>query len=163
MTRFFAALFAAASLSAVPLSADSGRVEHDRYPDFFSWVDANSCAFPVEVSGSSNIDDLLFFDETGNLVRILSTVNHAEIDYSANGVTLTAKGSGGIEYTFNADGSIGVSTFGINLLMTLPHYGAILLDTGHAEFVFDPHLHELFHAGPASYDDAAFCAALAGG
>lgn len=155
----FAATFGV--LCGRPASADSFVIQHDRYSDEGGFVDNDACSFPVVVWGTSNSNDALFFDSDGSLVRILSTVNHAEITFSANGKTLTAKGSGGIEYEANPDGSVTVNTFGINLLMTIPHYGVVQLDTGRATFLFDPHLNVLFHAGPASYDVEAFCAALA--
>jgi hypothetical protein len=61
----------------------------------------------------------------------------------------------------NPDGTITVNTFGINLLMTIPHYGSIFLDTGRATFLFDgKHLSTEFIAGPPSYDIPAFCNAL---
>jgi hypothetical protein len=135
-------------------------VEVQRYSESSLYVETGMCAFPIVVSGSSNITDHLFFNDDGKLVRILVTVDHADITSSANGKSLTAKGSGGIEYELNPDRTISVHTFGINLLLTIPHYGSVILDTGSAAFLFDPRLHELFHAGPASYDLEAFCAAL---
>lgn len=172
MTRCFVALLAAVAMSAIApatlgfgsLSAASLLVIHDRWEDSFSFVENDGCAFPVTVSGTANIDDAIFFDDDGEFVRLLSTVNHAEILFSANGITLTAKGSGGVEYTANPDGTVTAQTFGINLLMTIPHYGVIQLDTGRAEYLSDGHGHteEVFHAGPSSYDQAAFCAALSG-
>jgi len=149
-------------VSSVSMSADSFVVVHDRYSDDSSFVAHHMCSFPVLISNSSNINDALFFDETGQLVRVLSTVNHAKITFSANDVSLTAIGSGGIEYTLNPDGSVGVHTFGINLLLTLPGYGAVTLDAGSATYVFDPDLQELFHAGPVRYDNELLCAALSG-
>jgi hypothetical protein len=141
--------------------ADSFIIEHDRYPDESERINNKMCSFPVTVNISSNINDALFFDDTGTLVRILSTVNHATITFSANGKSLTAIGSGGIEYLFNPDGTVTVHTFGINLLMTIPHYGPVFLDVGRATFVFeDTHLYTEFIAGPASYDIPAFCNAL---
>jgi hypothetical protein len=141
--------------------ADSFVVQHDRFSLDMSYVDTSTCSFPVAVSSSVNIDDALFFDASGNLVRVLETVNQSIFTYDANGKTLTARGSGGIDIRFNPDGSVNAATFGINLLLTIPKYGAVYLDTGRAEYLFDPHIHVLFHAGPASYDVAAFCAALA--
>ena len=141
--------------------ADSFVIEHDRYFDESERINKHMCPFPVTVNNSSNINDALFFDDAGNLVRILSTVNHAILTFSANGKSLIARGSGGIEYLFNPDGTITVNTFGINLLMTIPHYGNVLLDAGRATFVFDGnHLYTEFIAGPADYDIPAFCNAL---
>ncbi len=141
--------------------ADSFVVQHDRFALEMSYVDTSTCPFPIAVSSLVNIDDALFFDANGNLVRVLETVNQSVFKYSAHGSTLTARGSGGIDIRFNPDGSVNAATFGINLLLTIPKYGAVFLDTGRAEYLFDPHIHVLFHAGPASYDVAAFCAALA--
>ena len=94
-------------------------------------------------------------------MRVLETVNHAIITFSANGKTLEARGSGGLEILFNADGSRTVNTFGIDLLLTLPGHGSVVLDAGRTEFLFDPRIHLLFQAGPEEFDVAAFCAALA--
>src|SRR5262252_9508919 len=114
--------------------ADSGLVVHDRFVDETLWVNDSTCAFPINVSGSSNVDDLVFLDESGELARLLETVSHAVITFSANGKSLEAKGSGGIEYLYNPDGTITVHTFGINLMMTIPQYGAIFLDAGRATY-----------------------------
>jgi len=141
-------------------AAGSSRVAHDRYSVEQTRVDNTLCPFPVNQHATADLDDALFFDEDGNLVRLLETVQHVRIDYTANGHTLTAIGTGGIDLHFNVDGSVSASTFGINLLLTLPGEGAIFLDVGHAEYLFDPHIHLLFQAGPASYDLDAFCAAL---
>jgi hypothetical protein len=151
----------AAALLAGPAAADSLRVIHDRHADDLTRIDTTTCSFPVTTHFTANIDDALFFDPSGNLVRLLETVNHAQITYTANGKTLTARGSGGFDLRFNADGSRTVSTFGINLLLTLPGRGTVFLDVGRAEILFDPNIHILFQAGPADYDIAAFCAALA--
>jgi len=140
--------------------ADSLYVQHDRWQDEYTWVDTGACSFPVTVTGSSNIDDLWFLDESGTPWRLLSTVNHGTITFSANGKTVDAKGSGGIEYIWNPDGSVEVHTFGINLLATIPHYGSVFLDAGSARYLFDPHLHLLFQAGPSRYDEDVFCGAL---
>jgi hypothetical protein len=148
-------------LGSATVSAASPLVLHDRSSVETSYIDTSLCAFPVAVSSSANIDDALFFDQSGGLVRILETVDHVVFIFSANGQTLTAKGTGGIDIVFNPDGSVSASTFGINLLLTIPTYGAVFLDAGRAEYLFDPHIHVLFHAGPASYDVEAFCAALA--
>ena len=162
MRRFVAAVLVAslAGGGAASAAAASG-VVHDRFSVESSDVDTSTCSFPIAVSASANIDDALFFDANGDLVRILETVNHVDIVYSANSKTLKATGTGGIDIRFLPDGSVSAATFGINLLMTIPQYGAVFLDVGRAEFLFDPHVHLLFHAGPASYDIAAFCAALA--
>jgi len=140
------ALFAVGPFAGNMLA--SSDIVRDRYVDLSTRVDDSLCAFPVVVSGSSNINDLIFLDDNGKPVRLLSTVNHAEITFTANGKSLTAKGSGGIEYLVNPDGTISVNTFGINLLLTIPEYGPVFLDTGRAVFLFDTdrHLHELFHA-----------------
>jgi hypothetical protein len=68
----------------------------------------------------------------------------------AIGKTLKATGTGGIDIRFLPDGSVSAATFGINLLLTIPQYGAVFLDVGRAQFLFDPHIDVLFHAGPAS-------------
>ena len=152
---------ALAGLCATGASADSPRVVHDRFTDELIRVDNTTCAFPIDVRSSADIDDALFLDDAGNVVRLLETVNHAVITFTANGKTLEARGSGGFAAQFDPHGSTSVSTFGIDLLLTLPGEGAILLDAGRAEFLFDPHIHVLFEAGPQQYDLAAFCAALA--
>lgn len=152
---------AAAIAGTVATTASASAPVHDRYTLTDGGVASRLCAFPIVVSSTANIDDALFFDETGRLVRILETVNHVEITYSANGKTLSATGTGGINIVFNADGTESAQTFGINLLLTIPGEGAVWLDAGRAEYLFSPRLHLLFQAGPAQYDMAAFCAALA--
>jgi len=156
------AIAAAVLAPAAYATADRAAVEHARDTVTFGpRTDTTSCAFPITVRGISNIDDLLFFDTAGNLVRVLETVNHSVITFTANGKTLEAKGTGGIDLTFNPDGTVLAKTFGINLLVTLPGEGRVILDTGHAIFMFGHGFETLFQAGPADYDFAAFCAALA--
>jgi hypothetical protein len=162
MRRFVAVAVLVTTLAGfgvAPAAAASG-VVHDRFSVEDSDIDTSTCSFPIAVSSSANINDALFFDANGELVRVLETVNHVDISYSANGNTLTATGTGGIDIRFRPDGSVSATTFGINLLMTIPQYGAVFLDVGRAEFLFDPHIHVLFQAGPASYDTVAFCGAL---
>jgi hypothetical protein len=163
MPKVLVVLALLAALAAVPATAgaDSGVVQHERSSIQDSYVDSSLCSFPVTVSVTANIDDALFFDANGDLVRVLETVNRVSFSYSANGNTLNATGTGGIELLFHADGSVTANTFGINLLLTIPGTGTVFLDAGRATYLFDPHIHVLFHAGPASYDLAAFCSALA--
>jgi len=153
-----------AAVFAPTAAADSFSVQHVRDTVTLGpRIDDTSCSFPITVTGTSNVDDLLFFDSAGNLVRIHETVNDAVITFSANGKTLEAKGSGGIDLTLNPDGTVLASTFGINLLVTLPGTGPAILDAGHAIFTFGGGhpFQTLFVAGPANYDLTAFCAALA--
>jgi hypothetical protein len=156
---FFIASILVTSLSTGSLFAQSNIV-HERFTEFDSYVDEGMCAFPVEVSSSTNLNYMIMFDAAGKPIRVLLTVNHALITFSANGKTLTARGSGGVDLEINPDGTREASTFGINLLMTIPHYGTVFLDAGHAEFLFSGGRHLLFQAGPAIYDMQAFCGEL---
>jgi hypothetical protein len=145
-------------------AADSSVVQHLRETVTLGpRIDNTSCSFPITVTGIANVDDLLFFDSAGNLVRLHETVNQGVITFSANGKTLEAKGTGGIDMTFNPDGTVLASTFGIDLLVTLPGSGPAILDAGRGIFTFGGGhpFQALFEAGPASYDFTAFCAALA--
>ena len=160
MKRFgflIACVLAMSALSPGNLFAQSNIV-HDRFSETDSYVDEEMCAFPIEVSSFTNLNYMIVFDDAGTPVRVLLTVNHAVITFSANGKTLTARGSGGVEYEFDPERT--ASTFGINMLMTIPHYGTVFLDTGHSEFLFSGGRHLLFRAGPESYDMKAFCGAL---
>jgi hypothetical protein len=130
------------------------------FQDERSFTDRTSCPFDVEVHLTATIHDRLFFGAAGNLERVHETVRHVTIEFTANGTTLTATGTGGIDLRYAADGSISATTFGIDLLLVLPGQGPIFLDAGRAAFVFDPRIRFLFEAGPASYDTEAFCAAL---
>jgi hypothetical protein len=151
-----------AAVLAPAAAADSFVVQHVRETVTVGpRTDNTSCSFPITVTGVANVDDLLFFDSAGNLVRVHETVDHAVITFSANEKTLEAKGTGGIDLTFNPDGTVLASTFGINLLVTLPGTGPVILDAGHAIFLFGHGFETLFIAGPANYDFNAFCAALA--
>jgi hypothetical protein len=141
-----------------------GNVFHERFSETTTRVDDTLCAFPVVVTSSSNLTFLIEFDDQGRPDRVHETVNQAVIEYSANGKTLTAKGSGGIDYDweFNPDRTIMATTFGIDLLLVIPGYGPVFLDAGRGVFFLDKTgFHVLFEAGPASYDMAAFCGALA--
>jgi hypothetical protein len=155
---------AVAAVFASTADADSSVVQHVRDTVTFGpRIDNTSCSFPITVTGIANIDDVLFFDSAGNLVRLHETVNHAVITFSANGKTLEAKGTGGIDMTFNPDGTVLVSTFGIDLLVTLPGTGPVILDAGRGIFTFGGGhpFQSLFEVGPANYDFTAFCGALA--
>jgi hypothetical protein len=154
------ALILSVFVGPTSVAADGGSVAHERGQFDKTFTVTDICPFPLTVHASFTFDDLLTFDASGNLVRVLETDRQVSIDYSANGKTLTAKGSGGVVDTFNADGSITIRTFGINLLVTIPGEGNIILDVGHSVAVLDPHYHVLFQAGPAVYDLPEFCAAL---
>ena len=157
-------LCAVATVFVPVAAADSSVVQHLRDTVTLGpRVDNTSCSFPITVRGAANVDDLLFFDGSGNLVRLHETVNRGFISFSANGKTLEAKGSGGIDLTFNPDGTVLARTFGIDLLVTLPGSGPAILDAGRGIFTYGGGhpFQALFEAGPANYDFAAFCAALA--
>ena len=157
-------LCAVAAVSVPSAAADSSVVQHVRDTVTLGpRIDNTSCSFPITVTGAANVDDLLFFDGSGNLVRVHETVNRGFIAFSANGKKLEAKGSGGIDLTFNPDGTVLASTFGIDLLVILPGTGPAILDAGHGIFTYGGGhpFQALFESGPASYDFAAFCAALA--
>jgi hypothetical protein len=155
-------LVALLGLSALPVvAAGTPPPIHDVFQDERSFIDDDTCSFDVAVHLTATIDDLLVFDASGNLVRVRETVRHVSIEFNANGKTLSATGTGGIDLRFAADGSVAASTFGIDILLVIPGQGPIYLDAGHAVFLFDPHIHVLFEAGPASYDTGAFCTALA--
>jgi hypothetical protein len=141
-------------------TADSSVVQHQRYTFSGSFTDTSMCGFPITIGNSANFDDALFFDSAGNLVELLETVNHGSLTFSANGKTLSGIGTGGIKVMFNSDGSVTVNTFGINVVVTIPGEGTVILDAGTATFLFNPHLSVLFHAGPSNYDLTAFCSAL---
>jgi hypothetical protein len=148
-------------LWAVPVVAAGTPPIHEVFQDERSSIDDDTCAFDVAVHSSATIDDLLVFDASNTLVRVRETVRHVSIEFTANGKTLNATGTGGIDLRFASDGSVTAFTSGIDILLVIPGQGPIYLDAGRAIFVFDPHIHVLFEAGPASYDVAAFCAALA--
>jgi len=154
-------LVALLGLSTVPVVAAGTPPIHEVFQDERSYIDDGTCSFDIAVHLTATIDDLLFFDAADSLVRVRETVRHVSIEFSANGKTLSATGTGGIDLHFAADGSVTASTFGIDILLVIPGQGTIFLDAGRAIFLFDPHIHVLFEAGPASYDVAAFCAALA--
>lgn len=154
------AIGALLGLSALPVAAGTPPI-HVVFQDERSFIDDDTCSFDINVHITATIEDRLFFDDANNLVRVHETVRHVSIEYTANGKTLSATGSGGIDLRFAADGTVTASSFGIDLLLVIPGQGPIYLDAGRAIFLFDPQIHVLFEAGPASYDVDAFCAALA--
>ena len=138
-------------------------VVHDGYSVDVTRVLTGLCPFPVTEHETGDVHDALFFDDAGNLVRVLETLRHFGTTYTANGVTLEARVTGGLDFTFNPDGTIGsFSIFGINNLLTIPHDGAVFLNTGVRKGVFDPTPQLVFQAGPLEFDIPAFCAALSG-
>jgi len=161
MAKVFAGLLMAGFLTSVPAAAEAaGGPTHVVSQNSFSSTDTATCSFPIAVQITSTSDDKLFYDGQGNLTEDSETVRNVVITFSANGITIEGNGSGGSDVTFNPDGSNTVRTFGINLLVTIPQQGPVILDVGHAVFLFDPHPHVLFQAGPSDYDLPAFCSAL---
>ena len=161
--RRFRALSLAMSLSVITVSpalAAGGQTFHVAGSFERTYVSSGICPFPVTVHGSNAYVDTIFLDENGNLLRLLETVQHAVIEFSANGRMISATGTGGFDATFAADGSSVVRTFGIDLLAVLPGSGPIILDAGYGVFSFDGGMHVVFEAGPTRYDTDAFCAAL---
>jgi hypothetical protein len=147
-------------LWAVPVAAKGYPLIHDQFSAQLAYIDGQTCPFDVEVHLTAMIHDRLFVDAAGDLVRVLETVRHVVIEFTANGKTLTATGTGGIDIRIAPDGSVTASTFGIDILLVVPGHGPIFLDAGRATIVYDPRPRALFKAGPAEYDEAAFCAAL---
>ena len=169
MRGSFAVRAAAAALAGTAVaalagagSAVAGGPTHVVSQNSSSFTDTALCSFPIAVQITSTSDDKLFYDGQGNLTEVLETDRNIAITFSANGVTLNGNGSGGFDVTFNPDGSQTIRTFGINLLVTIPHQGSVILDVGYAVFLFDPHIHVLFQAGPSDYDLPAFCSAFGG-
>jgi hypothetical protein len=164
VTKVLAGLCTAGFLASVPAvaAAAAGGPVHIVSQNSSSYTDTATCPFPIAVQITSTSDDKVFYDGQGNVAQVLETDRNVAITFTANGTTLDGQGSGGFDVTFNPDGSQTVRTFGINLLVTIPHQGSVILDAGHAVFLFDPHIHVLFQAGPSDYDLPAFCSALAG-
>jgi hypothetical protein len=157
------ALVLATTLSVLmvpPVLGAAGRTAHVTGTFERTTVSTGICAFPVTVHGSNAYVDTIFLDNQGNVVRLLETVQHGVLDFSAHGRSITASGTGGFDATFASDGSSVLRTFGIDLLAVLPGTGPIILDAGYGVFSFDGGMHVLFEAGPASYDIDAFCGAL---
>ena len=120
------------------------------------------CGFAITSHVQATLDDLLFFDASGRLVRVHEVVGMFSTDYTANGHTLTSIGTGILDVYFNPDGSRTFVANGMNELLVLPGQGPIFLDTGHTVSVLDETgFHVEFRAGPFDYDIPAFCAAFA--
>jgi hypothetical protein len=158
-----AAVISCASLATASAAAVS--VVHDRYAAPTDTGTAQHlCPFPVQITSDADVDDAYFYDRSGTLERLLETVQHVAISWSANGKTFTGTGTGGFDIRYQPDGSQEVRTFGINILLTIPGYGTVILDAGTAVFNFDtdPSTPPLqFIAGPSFRDKDALCAALA--
>lgn len=155
-------LIALVATGSVP-SAQAAPVQvlHQSYSDSNTSVSSAICGFPIETRVVADIEDTLFFDTGGNLLRLLETVHNMRTTFSANGRTLESVGTGGFDVRFESGVPMSVTTFGIDFKMTLPGQGVVFLDVGRTEFALEPSPHVVFEAGPQRYDFAAFCAALA--
>src|SRR5260370_42434598 len=90
-----AVAFVAACSASVAAAGTTGSVQHDRYPLTSTFTDTSLCGFPIQITSSANFDDALFFDSSGNLVRLLETVRNSTLTFSANGTSLQGRSRGG--------------------------------------------------------------------
>jgi hypothetical protein len=124
-----------------------------------SFVDTETCGFPITFVFQSRIVDTRYFDSSGTLVRERFFVKQPSLD-TAKGTTLHENDvfSDVIDYRTGKEWLVG-ATFKI----TAPGHGHVLLQAGKAVFDFDGNL--LFVAGPhplleAGDPLAAFCNAF---
>jgi hypothetical protein len=120
------------------------------------------CPFPLQVSGQVSGHFTDFFDDAGNLTKVI--VHFAgTATLSANGESLSGSNRWNLFLLFDESGNvIGETQTGLNSKISLPDGGVVGLDVG--RIVFDPTTGEvLFQAGNwqlFSGDTAALCAAF---
>ncbi len=129
---------------AVPSMAASGHPPK-RFPpriDSGSFVDTETCGFPITFAFHSRITDTIYFDSSGTPVRERFLVKQPSLD-TAKGTTLRENDvfSDVIDYRTGKEWLVG-ATFKI----AAPGLGHVLLQAGRSVFDLDGNL--LFVAGP---------------
>jgi hypothetical protein len=136
--------------------------EHGSFSFPFEETDPFLCPFPLQVSGQVSGHFTDFFDDAGNLTKVI--VHFAgTATLSANGESLSGSNRWNLFLLFDESGNvIGETQTGLNSKISLPDGGVVGLDVG--RIVFDPTTGEvLFQAGNwqlFSGDTAALCAAF---
>ena len=136
--------------------------EHGRFSFPFEEIDPFLCPFPLQVSGQVSGHFTDFFDDAGNLTRVIVHFAGTAI-LSANGISLSGSNRTNLFLLFDESGNvIGKPQTGLNSKIKLPDGGVVGLDVG--RIVFDPTTGEvLFQAGNwqlFSGDTAELCAAF---
>lgn len=162
MGRRLIVALVAALVASLALAATAGAGKPQQFSFSFedSFVDTQSCSFPVEVSFVGTISGLEFFDKSGNLVRVQAKGKDVgTVTNPANGKT--ASGVDNWLETFDvASGEYAIR--GLYFHLNFPGAGIVLLDAGHIRF--DANGDVIHLAGPHQAfqgDFAAMCAALA--
>jgi len=120
------------------------------------------CGFPVTVHLFADVRYTVFFDDQGNVNRVIMSVSRAETTLSANGVVLRSAGAGATITEFEPEGGAeSAATHGLTANFVVPEVGPVWLEAGRIVYLFDPR-RAVFVAGVGSFDGQALCAALAG-
>jgi hypothetical protein len=157
------------SLSAILAAADAGLMATPAGADTIvrSIIDVNYsdtitdlCAFPIEEHVQGSFKRAAYFDNNGNLIKVMFTPTGGPltITWSANGITATTVAQANI-ITFYADGTL--TGNGIQANFIIPGVGTVFQDVG--RFILDPDGNLIFKAGPSGEDAIdTLCQALSG-
>jgi len=146
----------AASLVLV-VSANAAPPEHTPWfpiaeTDVIPAAPAGPCAYAIRVDVVGKARSTLFFDEAGNLVRLIDITPTLRITFSANGKSISTVSPAVVHATFNADGSSVVTITGLQGHLIVGGGPPLAADVGRVVLFFsgptdeDPDI--LFQAGP---------------
>ena len=120
------------------------------------------CGFPVTVHVFGDLHHTVFFDEAGNVERVITSVSEGGTTLTANGVVLRSAGSGATITEFKPEGgAASAATHGLSFNFVVPGAGPVWLEAGRIVYLFDPRT-PIFVAGVQVLDGQALCTALAG-
>ena len=129
-------LVALAAALALPGGVLAAKPEVNRFTEAYSFTipaDENPCGVDILVAGEFQVVEHLFFDEDGNLVKVIANVNDA---WTETGPAGTVRGQASYSATTTdivdtAEGSSWVDTFrGAPIKFSAPGFGVIVRDAG---------------------------------
>lgn len=122
----------------------------------------SQCGFPVTVHTFGDLRHSVFFDDEGNVDRVITSVSQAETTLSANGVVLRSAGAGATITEFKPEsGAESATTHGLTANFVVPGAGPVWIEAGRIVYLFAPR-RPIFIAGVRIFDGQTLCTALAG-
>ena len=127
-----AALASAAAAPAQDSPLHLTEVVDDTFTD-------SQCGFRVTVHTFADFRHSVFFDDGGNVDRVITSVSQAETTLSANGVVLRSAGAGATITEFKPEsGAESTTTHGLTANFVVPGAGPVWLDAGRIFYLFAP-------------------------
>ena len=97
---------------------------------------AGPCAFAIQGHATGTIKSTEFFDDSGNLTRVISAFPRARVTFSANGKSISTVTPSVEHITFNSDGSATLTITGLSGHLITGGGPPLAADVGRIVFFF---------------------------